>query len=171
VVGESQDGGDQVSSVREESQGSSPSSSSEESSEMQEAIILSDNEGMGVQQAVKRKSSSQVEEFKRPRKQEKPKVSPSGKMRTKVEDPYHPIYSAKRLLINVKVPARVENPEKVIDLLGGQAHLTKVIINTIISCRQFKTLTTKPPSFSRGQLTKTRRTITRNFITKALRIA
>lgn len=40
------------------------------------------------------------------------------------------MYSAKRLLINVKVPARVENPDKVIDLLGGQAHLNKVIINT-----------------------------------------
>ena len=48
IVGESQDGGDQVSSVREESLASSPSSS-EELSEMQEAIILSDNEGMGVQ--------------------------------------------------------------------------------------------------------------------------
>jgi hypothetical protein len=47
IVGESQDGGDQVSSVREESQASSPSS--EESSEVQEGIILSDNEGMGVQ--------------------------------------------------------------------------------------------------------------------------
>ena len=58
VVGESHDGGDQVSSVREESLASNPSS--DESSEMQEAIILSDNEGLGVQQAVKRKSSSEV---------------------------------------------------------------------------------------------------------------
>ena len=95
---------------------------------MQEDIILSDNEGMGVQKAVKRKSSSELEEFKRPRKQEKPKVSPSAKGRTKVEVPNQVIYSAKRLLINIKVPARVENPDKVIDLLGGQAHLTKVIL-------------------------------------------
>ena len=83
---------------------------------------------MGIQQVVKRKSSSEVEEFKRPRKQEKPKVPPSVKVRTKVEEPNQHMYSAKRLLINVKVPARVENPEKVIDLLGGQAHLTKVIL-------------------------------------------
>jgi hypothetical protein len=76
---------------------------------------------------MKRKSSSEVEEFKRARKQEKPKVSPSAKVRTKVEEPNQPMYSAKRILINVKVPARVENPDKVIDLLGGQAHLTKVI--------------------------------------------
>jgi hypothetical protein len=47
IVGESQDGGDLVSSVREESLASSPSS--EESSDREEAIILSDNEGMGVQ--------------------------------------------------------------------------------------------------------------------------
>ena len=126
VVGESHDGGDQVSSVREESLASSPSS--EESSEMQEAIILSDNEGVGVQQAVKRKSSTEVEDYRRPKKQEKPKISPSAKvLRTKVEEPNQIIYSPKRLLINVKVPARVENQDKVIDLLGGQAHLSKVI--------------------------------------------
>lgn len=61
-------------------------------------------------------------------KQEKPKVSPSAKVRTKLEEPNQPKYSPKRLLINVKVPARVENPDKVIDLLGGQVHLTKVIV-------------------------------------------
>ncbi len=76
---------------------------------------------------MKRRSSSEVEDFKRPMKQEKPKVSPSAKVKTKVEEPNQPIYFPKRLLINVKVPARVENPDKVIDLLGGQAHLTKVI--------------------------------------------
>ena len=61
-------------------------------------------------------------------KQEKPKISSSAKVvRTKVEEPNQNMYSPKRLLINVKVPARVENQDKVIDLLGGQAHLSKVI--------------------------------------------
>lgn len=36
-----------------------------------------------------------------------------------------------KLLINIKVPANVKNPQKAIDLMGGSAELIKVNIFTI----------------------------------------
>jgi len=35
----------------------------------------------------------------------------------------------KKIIVNVKVPANVKNPDKAIDLMGGKSELIKVIIH------------------------------------------
>jgi len=90
-----------------------------------EEIILSDNEGHRAQHRQKKFES---EDRVSPLKERKLKPASIGS-KVKEEDRIQPP-APKRLLINVKVPARVERPERVIQLLGGQEHLVKVTITS-----------------------------------------
>ena len=72
---------------------------------------------MTIQQPPKSKVSGLEEAKKKVKLEIPPKISQNLKVKTEELNPAK--LSPRRLLLHVKVPVRVENPEKVVQILGG----------------------------------------------------